>query len=349
MPKKVVVLLSGGLDSVLSLAELVAKPVSEIERVHALIFDYGQSSSAEIECAKTICTNWRVPYEIRKIQLMTGSDTHSEIPARNFIFVSYAASVAMSMHYNCIAIGAEPDSTYTDSSIEFLDQTNSLLKLFDLGLVAPVKHYRNKYELVTIALDLGVPLHLCHSSRTNAVDGNCKTSALLFSALKRLFPAIEPISLLQELGKLQSSYDNRLDTYQVSYSGNHSFKYPAAMFALSEKLDWESTKVYSTGSWMREISSVSTMLGIQDKFSFEKTDTTQDLISQPLNCNSKYAQWGIKQAMSFLPRPRYVKSVSCRIIQGHLAAALADLGYQLELPAYRCGPYIETTLQNAQN
>lgn len=348
-PKKVVVLLSGGLDSVLSMAELLAKPVTEVERVHALIFDYGQSSLVEIACAKTICEHWRVPYQIAKIQLMTGSDTHVEIPARNLIFVAYAASLAMRMHYNCVAIGAEPDSTFTDSTVDFIERADYLLSSFDVELIAPVKFYANKYELVSRALDLGVPLHLCHSSRSNLVDGKCKTSSLFLDALQRLFPAIEPIELLAQLSKLKMNYDKLIDTYHI-YHEYGTFKYASALFSLCEKTNWENTKVYSTGSWMRDLSSVAKLLGKSDCFEFEKTGKMADLATQVLNCNSQAAQWGFKQVVSLLPRPRYLKSVACRVTQGHFANALKDLGYKIELPAYRNGAYIETdTLSKSQS
>lgn len=347
-PKKVVVLLSGGLDSVLSLAELVAKPVEEVERVYALIFSYGQSSIREVDWARRLCENWRVPYRVQLIELMGSADTHREIPGRNLIFVAHAAALAAELHFDTIAIGAEPDSTYTDSSIDFLQRADKLLASFGLSLIAPVKHYANKKQLVIRALDLGVPLHYCHSSRSNAVDGACKTSALFLDSLASVFLGLLPGAILTHLSRLNTQA--RAFNYQVNYGGGLSFKYAAALLTIASKTreEWEAVKpvkVFSTGSWMNDLRAVSTTAKLSGCFKFVKSTDMHNLTRQPVNCNSQPAQWGLKQAMSELPRARYMKAVACRVVQGHFARALIDLGYRIELPAYRMHPYIEGAAQ----
>lgn len=343
MTRKVVLLLSGGLDSVLTLAELVAKPVDEVERVHALIIFYDQSSKIEVEKAKELCEAWKVPYTILHTSLSGVADTHAEIPARNLLFISYAASLAMQMHFNTIAVGFEPDSTYTDSTVVFAERVNELLDLFDLELVTPVKHYENKLALVVRALDLGVPLHLCHSSRSNDVDGKCKTSKLFLDALRTLFSTEpDPQVILKQLSGLRCDYHLAKNTYYVRYvfgEKRQSFKYAAALFAIASKQMWDhKIHVYSTGSWMDDLKAVSTLYGKREFFEFHKTDNMISLFEQELNP----ASWGLKQALSLLPRARYLKGITCRSTQGRLVSALRELGYKVQPVTGSPYPYLET-------
>jgi len=348
-PLKVVVLLSGGLDSMLTVAKLVAAPVNEVERVHALIFEYGQSNQIEVTCAAEFCKSWGVPCTIQHLSLAQ-TDVHKEIPARNLIFIANAAAFAMGMNFNAIALGAEPDSTYTDSTIKFLAETDLLLRNFGLKLIAPVKKMSNKRALVEAALDLGVPLHLVHSSRSQEVDGACKTSAMFLNALRQLFPNfLSPKEILMELAKLQTFRDEERDVVYVQYTPNYSFKYPAALFTVAarpEFLQPLKIEVYSTGSWMRDLAAVMQMPSIrtqcQTQLLFTSTHALVPLMHQMLNCDSKVARWGILQAVSGLKRPRYSKFIACRQTQGNLASALESLGYTVERPNQRCGILLET-------
>lgn len=343
MAKRVVMLLSGGLDSMTAMAELISQPVTAVERIIALIVDYGQSSLAEVENAVKLCECWRVPYMVHKTKMPSDTDTKKEIPARNLALISYAASVAIQNHFNTIGIGFEPDSTYTDSSVEFTERANHLLDLFDLELVTPVKQLANKRALIVRALELGVPLHLCHSSRTNKVDGNCKTSKLFLESLRTLFPLEpDPTKLLAELGKLRCIFNSEKNTYTIKYAsdlGAHSFKYAAALFAVASNTLWDhKIQVYSTGSWMHDLKLVASKYNKHDYFEFHKTNDLNLLINQEWNPS----EVGIKQALSLLPRPRYIKGLNCAVTQGRLGSALYELGYNIGAPACHHYPTLDT-------
>lgn len=348
--RKVVILLSGGLDSNTALAMLLAEPIEVTERVYALIFDYGQSSQREVASAKALCEAWRVMYAVEKLDLGSNTDTRNELPARNLIFISHAARVALSIGYDTIAIGAEPDSTYTDSSVEFLKQAHALLSQFGLSLIAPVKSLTNKCELVEKALDLGVPLHLCHSSRSNQVDGACKTSRLFLDSLHQILPQhFAPERILRYLSMLRCypySYNSSRLWYQWNENTEFSFKFAAALFtyatapslAVAPQIPFP---VYTTGSWGVAMGHFSLELG-GGFVTPVQTQMLQMLMHQHFNCDSQAAQWGIKQALSLLPRARYAKEVACRVTQGHLARALSSLGYKVATPSYAKGLIIET-------
>src|SRR5512142_972223 len=107
---KAIVLLSGGLDSATTLYYALARGYS----VRALVFDYGQRHRREIRAAKAVARSAGVPCVAvrialpwkgsalldRKIRvprrLKSGKDMipATYVPARNIIFISFAASFA---------------------------------------------------------------------------------------------------------------------------------------------------------------------------------------------------------------------------------------------------------------
>lgn len=346
---KTLVLLSGGLDSNVSLALCLSR--ADVEQVHALIFKYGQSSINEVSKAETLCLAWGVAYTVKELDMGTATDTHKELPMRNLIFIAQAAKLAKEMEFDTIVFGAEPDSTYTDSSNEFINKADQLLKMFSLNLWAPVKNLANKTEVVRYALDLGVPLHLCHSSRSNKVDGECKTSARFLAAVGNLFPNyFKPEWMLKKLGTVQYEWKNptHCRIYYQDHPQNFPFKYAAAMFTVAAhpalKQLFTPIKVFTTGSWGQCLVYHAEIAGLHNLILPQITHRLSDLLYQPINGDSQWAQWGYKQALSLLPRPRYATHVACRITQGHLAKALQDLGYRVTVPCEKLGICLETSI-----
>ena len=141
MNKKAIVLLSGGIDSAVTL--YLAKKLKF--RVTSLIFDYGQKHRKEIEFAKKIARITKCPYRLIKLGFpWKGSsllDKKSSVPvgrsfkeikrnipstyvpARNLIFLSVAASFAESIRAQAIFIGAHTEdySGYPDCRKAFFD------------------------------------------------------------------------------------------------------------------------------------------------------------------------------------------------------------------------------------
>lgn len=210
-----IILLSGGLDSVVSLA-LKQK---ELSIKHALIFNYGQKSfEKEFSAAKKVseyynihleCINLDFLKSITNTSLVSTLDVPNLdfekiedknvtqdsmknvwVPNRNALFLNIAAAYADSFLYDFIIIGAnkEEAETFTDNSKKFINDMNELLKTstnHDIEVVAPLIDY-DKNEIVQKAIELDVPLLLINScyNNTDRHCGHCESCIRLKRALK---------------------------------------------------------------------------------------------------------------------------------------------------------------------
>ena len=185
---KAIVLLSGGLDSATTLFYAQAKGFSP----HCLIFDYGQRHRKEIVAAKRIARVAKSPYTILKIQFpwkgsaLLDKRTHipshrnlkntnipsTYVPARNIIFLSFAASYAETIGAKQIFIGANAVdySGYPDCRPVFIKAFQRMLgqglkmgvQGKGLNVSTPLIH-KSKAQIINLARRLGVPLDLTWS------------------------------------------------------------------------------------------------------------------------------------------------------------------------------------------
>ncbi|MBZ4644918.1 MAG: 7-cyano-7-deazaguanine synthase [Petroclostridium sp.] len=181
--KKAVVLLSGGLDSATAL--YLAK--AEGYEVYAISFDYGQRHNKELLCAAKLAEKAGVKQHItiktnmeawggsaltdRSIDIPKGDENRKDIPvtyvpARNMIFLSYAASYAETIGSQDIFIGvSQVDySGYVDCRQEFI---NAMEHAINMGTVCAVEHgkkikihapfiHMKKSEEIQLGMKLGV-------------------------------------------------------------------------------------------------------------------------------------------------------------------------------------------------
>ena len=222
---KGIVLLSGGLDSTVSLASLLDSTKFEL----ALTFDYGQmSAQKEADAAYKIACHYGIEHrvikldwlaEITKTSLVSGNIPKIDmrqldniavtkescenvwVPNRNGLFINIAASFADSMGGGVIVIGAnkEEGATFSDNSKEFIQNINLSLEKSTAGDVkaaAPLIDL-NKEEIVQRAIDLNVPLKYINSCYKNTEKhcGTCESC----SRLKRALIKCGKTELLKEL------------------------------------------------------------------------------------------------------------------------------------------------------
>ena len=185
---KAVILLSGGLDSTTTLYYAKSRGF----KTHCLIFDYGQRHQKEIRCAVRIAKESKSPCKIVKISFpWKGSalldkkiklpqnrrDIPQEIPAtyvpaRNIIFLSFAASFAEAIGAKAIFIGANAIdySGYPDCRPEFYKAYQlALARGLKTGVEGkPIQIYtpfirKTKAQIIQLGYKLKVPFHLTWS------------------------------------------------------------------------------------------------------------------------------------------------------------------------------------------
>jgi 7-cyano-7-deazaguanine synthase len=106
IPKTIIHLLSGGLDSVTLLHDLV----NQGHHVHALIFDYGQKHKREIEFAMAHAKQTRVAVTLKTLPAL-GRVHNWIVPNRNAIFLSVAVNVAFQAKADTVTIGCNADDS----------------------------------------------------------------------------------------------------------------------------------------------------------------------------------------------------------------------------------------------
>lgn len=186
--KKAVILLSGGLDSAVTLYFARDKGFD----CYCLAFDYGQRHFRELLAAKSISRITKCPLTISKIALAWSGSAlldkkvnlphihhpslskipSTYVPARNIIFLSFALSFAETIGANAIFIGAHTEdySGYPDCRPEFYA---AFKKIISTGTKAGVEHkgiaiktpliHKSKAEIIKLGVKLGVPLELTWS------------------------------------------------------------------------------------------------------------------------------------------------------------------------------------------
>lgn len=181
MNNKAVVLLSGGMDSAVTL--YMAKQSYECI---ALSFDYGQKAKKEIEYAQKVAKAASCEYHLINISLpwkgsslldekkeipsgkvsSAGNIPDTYVPARNIIFLSFGVSFAEAIGAKAVFIGAHQMdfSNYPDCREKFFKKFQEMIrngtKTGSEGKCVKIETpilTKTKKEIVKLGLKLGVP------------------------------------------------------------------------------------------------------------------------------------------------------------------------------------------------
>jgi 7-cyano-7-deazaguanine synthase len=215
---RALVLFSGGVDSTTCLGLAVDKYGRE--NVTALSISYGQKHEKEIEASRKIAEYYQVEHlylDLAKIfaysdcSLLSHSDQEvpkeayaeqlkktdgkpvsTYVPFRNGLFLSSAASIALSKNCSVIYYGAHSDdaagNAYPDCSDAFNQAMNQAIYLGSgnqLTIEAPFVNW-TKADVVKCGLELGVPYELTWSCYEGGetpcgVCGTCIDRAAAFA------------------------------------------------------------------------------------------------------------------------------------------------------------------------
>ena len=196
---RTVVVYSGGLDSTVLLAHLLA----EGREVHALTVNYGQRHAREIESARAVCAHYGVEHrvaDLRALGEIFGSNSLTNtavdvaeghyteetmkttvVPNRNMILLAVAAARAIALKADTLAYAAHggDHAIYPDCRPEFADAMDHAIGLADwhkVRLERPMVSW-SKAEIVRRGAALGVPFALTWSCYKGGAKhcGRCGT------------------------------------------------------------------------------------------------------------------------------------------------------------------------------
>jgi 7-cyano-7-deazaguanine synthase len=206
---RVLVLLSGGVDSATCLGLAIEKYGKE--NVTTLSITYGQKHTKELEAARNIAAHYQVEFiyldlakifaysdcsllehsnqeipkesYVEQIKKSQNKPVSTYVPFRNGLFLSSAASIALSKECSIIYYGAHSDdaagNAYPDCSIAFNEAMNQAIYIGSgnqLQIEAPFVTW-TKADVVKKGLELQVPYELTWSCYEggNTPCGTCGT------------------------------------------------------------------------------------------------------------------------------------------------------------------------------
>lgn len=214
MPSTVVVIVSGGMDSVTLLHDVVSQGF----KVHGLSFDYEQRHKKELDCAVSNCQKLKVPHVTLDLGILgaiaASSLTRPDqdvpegaydgenmkqtvVPNRNMVMLALATSYAISVGADAVYYGAHSgDHTiYPDCRPEFIRVMDNAMKLCDwrrIELRAPYSRF-TKADILQIGFKLGVDYAdtwTCYNGREKSCGrcGSCDERLMAFEVIGKKDP-----------------------------------------------------------------------------------------------------------------------------------------------------------------
>jgi len=178
---KVLVLLSGGMDSTTILAYTKTKH----EEVEALTFDYGHKHRQELDNAQRVADYYNTKLtrfdfdfakHFNKSTIIYAGEKHLSddyMPFRNMIIFAVACGYAQAHGFEKIYYGANADDIFPDNLEPFLIQYNKAVESMQTKIKIEYPFMKlDKKGIVEKAIELNVPLRLTRSCY-EAGDKSC--------------------------------------------------------------------------------------------------------------------------------------------------------------------------------
>jgi 7-cyano-7-deazaguanine synthase len=205
---KVVVILSGGMDSTTLLYDVIHQGYD----VHVLSFNYGQKHKIELEKAAATCTKLNLPHKIVDLKILgeiapsalTRSDwkvpeghyaaenmKQTVVPNRNMVMLSLATAYAIGVGAEKLFYGAHSGdhAIYPDCRKEFIDAMKEAILLCDWTKISLEAPYWNidKGDIAIKGKELKVDYlltHSCYNGKEKAC-GKCGACQERLEAFKK--------------------------------------------------------------------------------------------------------------------------------------------------------------------
>ena len=215
MKKKAVIIYSGGMDS----RTVLAKAQWMDREVHALSMYYGQRHNKELECAKQVCAELRIPHKIIDLEFMMDLASHSSltnsnidvpeghyedesmrdtvVPNRNMIFIALATSYAINISADEVWYGAHSGdhAIYPDCRPRFIYDMQLALNSCHYEPIKLVVPYEDgtKKDILKEGFTMGVDYSktwTCYNGRAKACGkcGSCQERLEAFNQLGLIDP-----------------------------------------------------------------------------------------------------------------------------------------------------------------
>lgn len=186
IPKTIVHLLSGGLDSVTLLYDLHGQGHS----VHCLLVDYQQRHKQELEFAIGHCRRLNVLWTRLEIPALGGmTDDNWIVPNRNAILIALAVNLAVRSGAQTVTIGCNEGDAhmFPDCNGGFIRAMEAATREagYEIEICAPYLDWQ-KWRIAGLAREMGVPLHEIWTCYRGGVKpcGECPACKKLNEALE---------------------------------------------------------------------------------------------------------------------------------------------------------------------
>lgn len=190
LPKYIVLLLSGGFDSVVGLYDAVAQGC----KVHCAIVEYGQRHIQETIWAKHHASRMNCLYTTLSLPQLKGSELTDGsggvvVPCRNTIFLSMAVNLAVAAGAEAVTYycNADDEAVFPDCRQRFVDSYNAMLKAqkVSVEVCAPYVHMA-KWQIGDLGRQLGVNFDETWSCYRGGIEpcGECPACLKRAQALK---------------------------------------------------------------------------------------------------------------------------------------------------------------------